>query len=105
MVVVFRSRLRPGVDLAAYEKRVAEVMAEARSMPGFRSISDFASEGGERVAIVEFQSETELEAWRDHALHRGAQQEGRDRFYSEYSLQVCRLVRESHFAHDPSPTA
>jgi len=97
IVVVFRSRLRDDVDRDAYDRRVAEVMSAAEKMPGFVSIKDFAAHDGERLALVEFESEPELLAWRDHALHRMAQQEGRDRFYAEYRLQVCRPLRESRF--------
>ena len=97
MVVVFRSRLRDDVDVAAYERHASALLSEAEQMPGFRSIKDFGAEDGERLAVIEFASEPELEARRDHAEHRLAQQSGRDRYYTEYRLQVCRLARESTF--------
>ncbi|HVN39846.1 MAG TPA: hypothetical protein VMW19_16910 [Myxococcota bacterium] len=43
---------------------------------------------GERVALVEFETETRSRAWAAHPEHRKAQQEGRDLYYSEYSLQI-----------------
>ena len=67
MVIVFRSRLRSGVDPEAYAARVSEVLGWAREMPGFRSIKDFGAEDGERLALIEFDSAAELEAWRKHA--------------------------------------
>ena len=97
MVVVFRSRLMPGVE-QEYAPRVAEVLSWAEKMPGFRSIKDFGAIDGERVAVIEFESAETLEAWRTHAGHLKAQQEGRDRFYSEYSLQICEQVRESKYS-------
>ena len=36
-------------------------------------------------------------AWREHPLHRQAQERGRLEFYESYRLQVCELVRESLF--------
>ena len=66
-------------------------------MPGFRSIQDFSAADGERVVLIEFESAETLEAWRTHVGHLTAQQEGRDRFFAEYLLQICELVRESRF--------
>ena len=50
-----------------------------------------------REVQIEFASTPELQAWRDHAEHRLAQQEGRDRFFADYTLQVCDVTRESRF--------
>ena len=99
MVVVFRSRLHPGVE-EAYGKRVAEVFAWVQKMPGYRSIREYTSEDGERVALIEFETAEALEAWRTHEGHAKVQQEGRDTFFSQYDLQVCELVRESSFSAD-----
>ena len=52
---------------------------------------------GERVTIVEFESEAAQRAWSRHPDHVGAQKKGRKDFYSEYRLLVCRVERESVF--------
>jgi heme-degrading monooxygenase HmoA len=69
----------------------------AESMPGFVSYKVFAADDGERCTIVEFGSFEDLRAWREHPEHREAMRAGRDRFYSEYTLQVCEPARESRF--------
>jgi heme-degrading monooxygenase HmoA len=95
-VVVFRSRLRPEAE-PDYERRAAEIYALGIDMPGFIAIKSFTADDGERVSIVEFDTAEHLAAWRDHAEHRVAQQQGRDRFYSEYSIQVCKVERTASF--------
>jgi heme-degrading monooxygenase HmoA len=95
-VIVFRSRLKDGV-LDEYGRRVDRIAALARQMPGFVASKDFTADDGERVAVIEFSSAEELEGWRNHPEHRAAQNEGRDRFYEQYSIQVCELLRESRF--------
>jgi heme-degrading monooxygenase HmoA len=95
-VTVFRSRLRPGID-AAYNARGEEIYNLAVTMPGFISIKDFTADDGERVAIVEFESAETLAAWRDHPEHRLAQQQGREHWYSHYSIQVCVVERATSF--------
>ena len=93
IVTVFRSRLRQehGDEYA----RVAEEMkALARTMPGFVSMKSFTAPDGERVSIVEFDSQAGHAAWRDHPAHREAQRLGREKFYSEYRIQVCHVERD-----------
>jgi heme-degrading monooxygenase HmoA len=96
MVVVFRNRLRPGVE-AEYEAHGGRIDELAQRMPGLVSTKDFTAADGERLTIVEFRSAEELEAWRTQTEHLAAQQRGRDHYYTEYSLQVCQQLRESRF--------
>ena len=96
IVTVFRSRLRPDVreDYVALADRMNEI---ARTMPGYVSHKGFFAEDGERVTIVEFEHEEGMRAWRMHPEHRAAQKLARDRFYAEYSVQVCEVTREGRW--------
>jgi heme-degrading monooxygenase HmoA len=95
-LIVFRSRMAPDAP-ASYGARAEEIYGFASKAPGFVSIKDFVAEDDERLALVEFESEAQSRAWGAHAEHRKAQQEGRDVYYAEYSVQVCEVVRESRF--------
>jgi heme-degrading monooxygenase HmoA len=96
IVTVFRSRLLPGVreDYLALVERMNELAA---GMPGYISHKGFFAEDGERVTIVEFESEEAVRAWRMHPEHVAAQRRGRTEFYSEYHLQTCKLLHDMHF--------
>jgi heme-degrading monooxygenase HmoA len=96
IVIVFRSRLRPGLgdEYVALVDRMSEL---ARSMPGYISHKGYLAEDGERVTIVEFENEEGLRAWRTNPEHLAAQKLGRQTHYTEYHLQVCTLTRESKF--------
>jgi len=96
VVIVFRSRIRPGVDgeIGVVGGRMYELAA---SMPGFISYKDFVAEDGENVSIIEFESLETLAAWRDHPEHRIAQERGRAAFFSEYQIQVCAPLRTAQF--------
>lgn len=96
VIIVFRSRTRPGVDqeLAQVGGRMFELAA---NMPGFISYKDFVSEDGENVTLIEWESLETLEAWRQHPEHKLAQNQGRARFFSEYKIQVCTPVRVHEF--------
>ena len=93
VITIFRSRLRPE-HVGEYERWAARIHDLAVRMPGFISIKTFTAEDGERVSIVEFESEEDVLAWRNQPDHREAQELGRKLFYSEYRIQVCRPIRD-----------
>lgn len=94
IVTVFRSHLKPTAR-ADYDPMAARMSELARSMPGYVSHKVFTADDGERVTIVEFENETTQRAWGAHPEHRAAQRRGRAEFYSEYTLQVCEVKRQS----------
>ena len=96
IVTVFRARLRPE-NSDAYFKLAGELGREAETMPGFVSRKVYVAEDGERLTVVEFESWETHRAWAEHHGHRAAQKLGREKFYSEYSLQVCEVLRSSTF--------
>jgi len=100
-VVVFRSRLRPE-SAAEFRELVPRMLDLARSTPGFVSYKAFEADDGERVSIIEFETDEALHTWREHPEHRKAQVAGRDRFYAEYDIKVCEPMRESAFRADTS---
>lgn len=87
VITVFRSRRCPENEYA-YRQVADEMEAAARAMPGFIDFKTFAAEDGEQVSLVTFASSRTHQAWRDDPRHRRAQQQGRDAFYLEYTVQV-----------------
>jgi heme-degrading monooxygenase HmoA len=106
LVTVFRSRLKPGLR-DEYVALVDRMAAIAATMPGYISHKGFFADDGERVTIVEFEHEEGLRAWRMNPEHRAAQKLAREKYYTEYHVQVCTLERESKFkapeAATPAP--
>jgi heme-degrading monooxygenase HmoA len=96
ILTVFRSRLKADVT-AEYIELAGRISALAETMPGFRSRKAYVSDDGEKLTLVEFEDEESQINWSKNAEHLAAKQIGRQRFYSEYRIQVCSVVRESHF--------
>ena len=96
IVTVFRSRVKPEV-LQEYVQWAGRMSDLARKMPGYISHKGFAADDGERVTIVEFESEEAQRAWATHPDHLEAQRKGRKDFYSEFRVQVCILQRQSAY--------
>lgn len=95
IVTVFRTRFTAG-DQQEYHDWAARMEELAATMPGFISRKNFTAEDGERVTIVEFEDEKAQAGWGNHPEHVEAQRLGREKFYAEYDLKVCELIRASH---------
>ena len=96
IVTVFRSRLKAANEQEYYEwaERIA---ALAKTMPGYVSHKSFTADDGERVTIVEFESEEGQRVWATNLQHIEAKKKGRADFYLEYRVQVCNVVRDTGF--------
>jgi heme-degrading monooxygenase HmoA len=104
IVTVFRSRLMPGVreDYLALVDRMSQL---ARTMPGYISHKGFFADDGERVTVVEFESEYGMRAWRMHPEHRAAQKKARESYYEAYSVQVCEVKRAAKFERESASSS
>jgi heme-degrading monooxygenase HmoA len=104
MVVVFRARRTSegvGEEYQHWFRRMSEL---ARKMPGYLSHKGYvADDGGERLTLFEWESADTLHAWATHPEHIPVKRLGQEKFYTEYHLQVCKLVRESKFRRELKP--
>ncbi len=94
IVTVFRSRLN-AESQDEYQQSAARMSELAKGIAGYISHKGFTATDGERVTIVEFDSEEGLQAWATHPEHVAAKKMGRQRFFSEYRVQVCKVIRDS----------
>ncbi len=100
MVVVFRAHRTEaglGEEYLTALKRMEDL---ARTMPGYVSHKGYVAQDGERLTFFEWESAETLRAWATHPEHVATKQHGRERFYEDYCLQVCEVVRESRFCRD-----
>jgi heme-degrading monooxygenase HmoA len=104
VVTVFRSRLKTGNE-QEYHEWAARIAALAKTMPGYVSHKVFTAEDGERVTIVEFDTDAGQRTWATNLQHVEAKKKGRADFYTEYKLQVCTVQRESAFTARASASA
>lgn len=96
ILTIFRSRLNEEAS-EEYKALAPEMVALAKTMPGFRSHKSYVADDGEKLSLVEFEDEECQRNWTRNAEHIVAQKKGRERFYSEYVVQICNVVRESRF--------
>jgi heme-degrading monooxygenase HmoA len=99
VVTILRARVRLEAH-DEYVRMAARIGELARQTPGYRSHKIFVADDGERVMIVEFESEQAQRAWSERREHLGAKMKARAEIYAEYRIQVCSVQRESSY---PSP--
>lgn len=99
IVTIFRSRLREE-HKEEYFKTADRMERLAKSMPGFVSFKSFRAADGERVSIVEFETEETQKAWKNHPEHIKAQRLGREKYYSEFKIQVFNNPRGYSYKPD-----
>jgi heme-degrading monooxygenase HmoA len=100
MVVVFRARRTLEGEGEEYKRWFLRMGELAREMPGYLSHKSYAADDGERLTLFEWESADTLRAWASHPEHIAVKKLGRDKFYAEYRLQVCEVVRDSRFTRD-----
>jgi heme-degrading monooxygenase HmoA len=104
IVTLFRSRLNPGVqdEYGPMAKRMSDL---AQTIPGYVSHKGFVAEDGERVTIVEFETEGALDEWRRHPEHAKAKRRGIESFFSDYKFQICSVIRDRAWTAKAKPGA
>jgi heme-degrading monooxygenase HmoA len=93
IVTIFRSRLNPGVQ-EEYAPMARQMSDLAKTIPGYVAHKGFVAEDGERVTIVEFETEEALHEWRRHPEHAKAKRRGIESFFSDYKFQICHVMRD-----------
>jgi heme-degrading monooxygenase HmoA len=93
IVTIFRTRLNPGVqdEYGPMAKQMSEL---ARTVPGYVAHKGYVAEDGEKVTIVEFETEEALQQWRRDPEHGKAKRRGIESFFSAYRFQICNVIRE-----------
>ena len=77
IVVIFKNELREGAAGPAYNALAERMWEIVSAMPGFIGFDSFTTPEGNEVAIIKFESEEALAAWRNHPEHQEAQRRGR----------------------------
>lgn len=89
-VVIFRATARAlDADYSATAARLREL-----ALTRFGCLDLVAvTEGSQEVALSYWPDEASIRAWKQHADHLMAQQLGRDRWYSGYTVEVAEVKR------------
>jgi heme-degrading monooxygenase HmoA len=79
-------------DLEGYAETAAQMEALASEQPGYLGMDHAREELG--ITISYWKNEASILAWKEVSEHALAQQQGKSRWYSRYTVRVCRVERE-----------
>lgn len=91
--VIFTSLRTAGDN--GYGAMAAAMEALAATQPGFLGIE--SARDGLGITVSYWESLESITAWKAEARHRVAQQRGRDTWYEEFTVRVCRVERDYRF--------
>ena len=91
--VIFTSIRTPEDD--GYAATAAHMEELAGDIPGFLGME--TARNGVGITVSYWQSEESIRAWKRQSDHRMAQQDGRDKWYSQYKVRICKVERDYGF--------
>ena len=89
--VIFTSRRKTVTD--GYDETAGRMLELAARQDGYLGVRSFADEQGLHVTISYWRDLDSIRNWRQQVEHRQARQRGRDDWYVEYRVEVCRIER------------
>lgn len=80
---------------AGYAEMAGAMMDLAARQPGYLGVEHARETTG--ITVSYWESLEAIAAWKAQADHQLAQQKGRQQWYSEYTVRICRVEREYDF--------
>ena len=97
VVVVFRIHVKPQANLEELSALMQKMGALVGEVPGFLAVKEFSAQDSGLLVIAEFDSLKAVDVWKAHPEHLAAQRRGREKFFADYQIQVCGLIRTLAF--------
>lgn len=81
---------------AAYEAMGDKMVELAAQQEGFLGIESVRSAAGFGITVSYWSSLEHIRAWKEHSLHRVAQEKGKSSWYESFGLRISKVERD-HF--------
>lgn len=93
--VIFSSRRTEGDN--GYGD-MAEVMEQlAAKQPGFLGVESARDSSGFGITISYWESQEAISGWKQNEAHGEAQMQGKQHWYENYDVKICKVEREYSF--------
>lgn len=93
--VIFTSQ-RTDVD-NNYEAVSDKMLEYAQEIDGFLGVETLRNGGGFGITITYWESLDSINVWRHHMEHIKAKRKGREMWYSEYKIRICKVEMDNYF--------
>lgn len=89
--VIFTSQRTP--EDRGYDVMAARMVELAAAQPGFLGVESVRDAGGLGITVSYWRTRDDIQAWREHAEHRVAQETGKRVWYADFRLRICEVLR------------
>jgi heme-degrading monooxygenase HmoA len=89
--VIFTNQRTAGDD--GYADTAERMVALASQQPGFLGVESVRGADGVGITVSYWSSEDAIAAWRAHAEHSLAREQGRKRWYGQFHVRVAKVER------------
>ena len=87
--VIFTSKLSTQVE--GYEEMAQKMVALVKNEEGFLGVETARSTIG--ITVSYWKSLDAIQAWRENITHQNAIELGKKKWYDEYSIRICKVIR------------
>lgn len=94
--VIFTSQ-RTERDGEGYGEMAEIINTLAQQQPGFLSVESVRNDEGRGITVSYWESLEAIQAWKDNAKHLTAQQLGKGKWYTNYQVEICQIIKEYSF--------
>ena len=92
IAVIFVSTRTPD-DPAGYDAAATAMDRLAAVQPGYLGVDSARGEDGVGITVSYWTDEAAARGWREHPEHSAIREGGRDRWYSNYRVDVAQVTR------------
>jgi len=96
--VIFSSRKSD--DLQGYTEAAERMQVLSNAQPGYLGMVHALTDDGISVTTSYWQDLASISAWKSQPEHVAAQQEGKARWYDEYTIEIARVERVYHWLRE-----
>lgn len=82
-------------SMEGYAETANKMESLARKQKGFLGLESARSEVG--ITVSYWQTEEDIIAWKNNVEHTEARNLGREKWYKQYQLRICKVEREYGF--------
>ena len=83
-------------NLEGYQKTAERMEELAKQQKGFLGVESARNEIG--ITVSYWQTEEDIIAWKNNVEHIEARNLGREKWYQQYQLRICKVEREYGFS-------
>ena len=90
--VIFTSVLKPNDGYGVLAKKMEALV---KTQPGFLGVESAKEEIG--ITVSYWENLEAIKNWKENVEHKIAQQKGREEFYKNYKVEICKVEKNYTF--------